>query len=426
MPKHLSNFEYPYKDSWDVNKNFMKFEMSGVDNTYANAIRRIIITDIKSVGFKTRPYNESDINVIKNETTMDNQKLTHRIGLVPICIEHPEHFDVDDYQFYINKENNGNDVIEVTSADFQIKQISKNKDLAREEVIKFFPPNKITNEYFFICYLLPDKSGLGSAGGKLHFTAKASVKTARTDAKYNVAHANMTNKIDVTKANKASREYVNEMQQKTGESKSVLEKRFEINEMARHFYTDEYGHPNHFVFEIESYHVIRPMVVLYTAMNILQQKFQNFVTNLKSGNYNEVDIYPSETDMNAFDIKIQHETYTLSTPIQSYGLKYFGGETGSIVFIGHIKPHPLKDEIVIRISLKEGQNTKENVIGIVEKIVQKLMQLNKTIIDEISKNAEIVKYISYNPTESSSSVKSKKSTKLVIDEFESDQSDNDN
>lgn len=419
MPKHLSNFEYPYKDSWDVNKNFMRFELSGVDNTYANAIRRIIITDIKAVGFNTRPHNESNINIIKNETNMDNQKITHRIGLVPICIEHPEHFDVDDYQFYINKENNTNDIIEITSEDFQIKQISKNKDLSRDEVMKIFPPNKITDEYFFICYLLPDKTGLGNAGGKLYFTAKASIKTARSDAKYNVAHATLTNKIDIVKANKACKEYIANMHEKTGESKNVLEKRFEIGEMARYYYVDDYGHPNHFVFEIESYNIIRPIIILYNAMNILQHKFQNFITNLKSGNYNEVDIYPSETDMNAYDIKIQHETYTLSTPIQSYGLKYFGGDNGNIHFIGHSKPHPLKDEIVIRIALKEGQNNKDNVISTIEKIVQKLMQLNKTIIDETAKNSEIIKYLSYNPDKSNKSVSSK-SLKSVINEFDSE------
>ena len=124
----ISKPNYPYKDAWDVKKNYMTFDLEGVDNTFANAIRRIILTDIKYISFKTRPYQESEIKIVINETTMDNQKLTHRIGLVPLHIEYPEQFDINDYQFYVDKKNTGNDIMEVTSQDIKIKKLSHNKE----------------------------------------------------------------------------------------------------------------------------------------------------------------------------------------------------------------------------------------------------------------------------------------------------------
>jgi len=393
---HITNIQYPYKDSWDVNQNYVTFELEGVDNTYANALRRIILSDLKSVGFKTRPYDESDVSIVKNETTMDNQKLSHRIGLVPINIEYPEAFDVNDYQFYINKSNTSNEVIEVTSQDFKIKKLSKNEDLSSKEVKAFFPPNPITHEYMFICYLLPDKTGSGNAGGQLQFTAKASVRTARTDAKYNIAQTSFVNKQDPVTSNKAWKDYYESVKNTAAESKAILEKRFQTTDAKRYFHTDEYGHPNKFEFFIESYTVIKPLILLYKAIDILGHKLNNFNQNLKSGNYNEVDVYPSETDMNAFDILIHNETYTLASLLQSYTLKYFGEMKDIVTYIGHTKPHPLKNTILLRIALKEVQNNKENVIKVIDKCVEHLIKINSTFKKEVAKISIVSKYLNNN------------------------------
>jgi DNA-directed RNA polymerase subunit L len=416
---YITNIQYPYKDSWDIKKYYCTFDLEGVDNTYANALRRIMLTDIKSIGFKTRPYNESDINIIKNETNMDNQILSHRIGFVPIHIEHPDQFDTGDYQFYINKNNTGNDIIEVTSQDFQIKQLSQNKNLSRKEVETYFPINPLTNEHIFICYLFPDKTGSGEAGGKLHFTAKATLKTARSDAKYNVAQTSFINKKDPIKVRKAWKEYYDNEKQNTTESKNVLEKRFQITESNRHFYTNEFGHPDKFEFFIESY-TIPPTVVLNKAVDILHQKLSNFSNNLKSGNYNEVDIYASETDMNAFDVLIHNETYTLSALLQSYILKYFVEMKDIVTFVAYKKPHPLKNNILLRIALKEEQNNKENVVKVIDKCVQQLLKINQSLKTEVIKLPNVAKYLTESTKILSGPKVSRKTSNITLDDLETD------
>jgi DNA-directed RNA polymerase subunit L len=388
----ISKINYPYKDSWDIRKNYMTFDLEGVDNTVANAIRRIVLTDIKYIGFKTRPYEESDINMVINETTMDNQKLTHRIGLIPINIEYPEQFDVKDYQFYIDKKNTGNEIIEVTSKDFKIKKLSTNKDLSPKETESFFPSNPLTGEWMFICYLMPDKTGNGDKGGKLYFTAKASLKTARSDAKYNVAQISFINKQDSNAVEKAWKEYY-EANKDSGEPKSSLENRFRTTDALRHYYTDEFGHPNKFEFFIESYVVLRPMVILYKALEILLNKLINLNNNLKSGNYEKVDVYSSETDMNAFDVLINNETYTVAALLQSYILKYFGELKELVTYVGFAKPHPLKDNILLRIALNEGQNNKENVVKVIDKTIEQLTKVIRVGLNQVAKDNDVVKYL---------------------------------
>lgn len=389
----ISKPNYPYKDAWDVKKNYMTFDLEGVDNTFANAIRRIILTDIKYISFKTRPYQESEINMITNDTNMDNQKLTHRIGLVPIHIDYPEQFDVNDYQFYIDKKNNGNSVIEVTSQDFKIKKLSHNKDLSIAETRAFFPPNPLTNDYISIGDLMPDKTGNGDKGGVLHFTAKASLKTPRNDAKYNIAQTSYVNKQNPTLVEEKWKEYY-EKNKDSGTSKAVLEKRYRTIDAQRYFYTDEFGHANKFEFFIESYVSMRPMVILYKAVDILMNKLVTLNNNIKSGNYSEVDIFPSEIDMNSFDIVINHETYTLAALLQSYVYKLFG-ESGKdlVTYTGFKKEHPLKDTITLRIALKGEQNSKDNVIKVLDKTIEQLMKTLQAGSKQIAKHSDVSKYL---------------------------------
>lgn len=389
--KYITHVEYPYSKKWDKENKYVTFKLSNVDNSYANAIRRIILTDIKSIGFKTRPYNESDIVMVKNETDMDNQKLSHRIGMIPINIEYPESFDVNDHQFYINKENTTPEVMTVTSEDFMVKKLSTDKNLSREEVKKMFPPNVLTNDYIFICYLAPDKTG-NKTGGKLHFNAKASLRTARDDAKFNVALCAYANEQDPKKVEKAWKDYYEEEHKKTGESKEILRRRFDIGIAPRHFYTDEYGFPSSFNFFIEAFTSIPPMVVLHSALNILQQKITNFINNIANNNFEEVDIYPSEVDMKAFDFLISHETHTLVVLLQSYIWQLFGGDN-AVTFVGDVKPHPLQNKCIVRVALRPDINTKENATEIVVKTCKKLLEMNKMMIDTVASDPTVSKFL---------------------------------
>lgn len=393
MPKHVTNIKYPFQDSWNKEMNFMTLDLQNVDNTYANAIRRIVLTDLKSIGFKTRPYNESDINFIINETPMDNQKLSHRIGLIPIHVKNPELFDIHDYQFYINKENNSNETIEVTSEDFKIKQLSKNKDLPREEVKKFFPPNPLTNEYVFICYLLPVKSGSDESGGKIYFTARTSLKTAREDAKYNIAQCSFKNKEDPTKVEEAFLKYFEDEHQINGESMEVLRNRFNITEAQRYFSVDDWGYPNSFEFEVEAYNTIKPIVCFYKAMEILGNKLTNFINNIKANNTEKVEIKNSETDMSAFDIIIQKETYTLVALLQSHILRNYVEHKNLVKFVGFIKPHPLKNNVVLRVALEDGQHNLDNLRKLLDKATNELIKLNNDVMNNIQKQKHVMEYL---------------------------------
>ena len=78
------------KDSIEINDNSLTFELKGdpkygLDKTIVNGIRRILISSLPSVAFRTAGDNP-DLTIVKNNTSLHNEFLLHRISLIPLYI----------------------------------------------------------------------------------------------------------------------------------------------------------------------------------------------------------------------------------------------------------------------------------------------------------------------------------------------------
>ena len=58
-------------------ENKMVFELSNINSSFANALRRIMISEIPTLAIDS-------IEIIENNATLDNDILSHRLGLIPI------------------------------------------------------------------------------------------------------------------------------------------------------------------------------------------------------------------------------------------------------------------------------------------------------------------------------------------------------
>ena len=96
-----------------------------------------------------------------------------------------------------------------------------------------------------------------------------------------------------------------------------------------------------------------------------------------------ITISKSDTILNAFDITIQNETHTLGNLLQSYVLELYP----DINFVGYLQPHPLKDNIVLRIGVVD--NNIETVTNILDKICLHIIALCSQITDSVTKEFKI-------------------------------------
>ena len=77
----------PKIENVDKNSNIMRFRLSGVNVSLANALRRTILSDIPTVVFKTSPYEENKATIISNTSRLNNEVIKQRLSCIPIHID---------------------------------------------------------------------------------------------------------------------------------------------------------------------------------------------------------------------------------------------------------------------------------------------------------------------------------------------------
>ena len=116
----------------------LTFTISDVDVSYANAIRRTILSDIPVVCFKTTPNEENKANIMINTTRLNNEILKQRLSCIPICIKDLE-IPIKNYVLEVDVENKTDTAIYVTTKDFKIKNITTDSYLDEGDLRKIFP-----------------------------------------------------------------------------------------------------------------------------------------------------------------------------------------------------------------------------------------------------------------------------------------------
>ena len=393
-PQHLTNLRYPHAKTWDKSSTYVEFEMANIHFSMANGIRRAILSQVKTVGFRTEPYKANLVDIKVNDTPLHNQIIAHRIGMIPVNVANPSKFDVDDYIFVINIVNDTNASRLITTEDFTIRQVSTNRYLDAKDVKRFFPPDPITGDYVVITklrpkYFTPAKthtkevidemqntySKIVDEKMQFHLEAKACISNGDENARFcPVSCAAYVNTVDPERAKDGLKSYIDaqnvvaKLGNYTPLNVELLNRRFELTERARHFYVNDKGDPNVFTFKIETIGVIPPLVIFHRAIEVLKGKLTNFIANIVSKNENEVIVSVSNQMDAAWDIKVRNEDDTLGNMIQSHLCLMYADftlpkEQRTLHYIGYKKPHPLENQIIFQIKgLTESWDTLVNTV----------------------------------------------------------------
>jgi DNA-directed RNA polymerase subunit L len=415
---HITNIRYPFAKTWDKRNTSVEFELANIHFSTANAIRRLMISHVKTVGFRTEPYKACDIKVLENDTPLHNQFSVHRLAMIPINVPNPDKFNVDDYQFIIDVANNTNSIRSITTEDFQIKQISTNKFLPKEEVKRFFPPDPITGDYALLNKLRPKffvphqtlsrevQAEMAKDFDKavedvmhFHIEAKASVSNGNENGHYSpVAVACYVNTVDPKLAEEGLRAYIDSQIEKSKNLGSEppthekMKRRFELTEQGRFFYINDRQEPNVFTFKIETVGIIPSLVVFHRAIEILKDKITTFVSNMVARNEDVITISPSNQLSGGWDIIVQNEDDTLGNLLQSHLCLMYADfnlaqEQRKLKFVGYKRPHPLEKRIIFVI-----QSNNDNLDQVITDVIKPgCGEINK-MLNKIQSELEATPY----------------------------------
>ena len=359
-----------FSDIKRIDSRTYTFRMSPFHVTYANTLRRVIIANVESVGFNadmTEHGTTTDVVIRKNDTPMTNEMLADRIGLLPIHVTDPLNWNPDKYIFTLNVKNDGDNVMDVVSGNFEVKEVKEDED---EPVVvptdKFFPSDPITNDTHLIAVL--KSKGIGEESGQeLSLTARATIGNGRKHARYipvSQCTYSYTKDTDPTRIKQffetwlVNHKKVNPKElEEMPEKKAALEREFATMEVARCFVVDERGEPNSFDFVIESVGVMDVPYIVKRACDIIEGMCVRY-SNIGKGDIpEEVSIEPADGNMLGFDILFKGHDHTLGNLVQTWVVEELitKRKDTRVNFAGYKVPHPLRDEMVIRIGVTDGK-----------------------------------------------------------------------
>jgi DNA-directed RNA polymerase subunit L len=353
----------------DEYNNTLKFTLSNINVSYANAIRRIILSDIPCIVFKTSPYHENNVNIIINKSRLNNELVKQRISCIPIHIDNIYDFPYQNYIVELDKTNNTNTIIYATTEDLKIKNIDSGKYLESSEVKQLFPPDSITGDFIDIVRLRPKLTDT-SEPEQLKFEAKLTISSAKEDGTFNVVSTcAYGNTLDPVKIQDAWSEKEATLKHTTSkEDLEFLKKDWMLLDAKRLFIE------NSFDFTIETIGIYSNYKLLELGISLIIKKLYVTLESLK--NNNELIYEATDTLENSYVITLLNEDYTIGKIIEYYLFNKYFKEDKVINYIGFLKKHPHDDNSCIKISFKNLVSKDELLIMIEDSVNNSILLLN--------------------------------------------------
>jgi DNA-directed RNA polymerase subunit L len=364
----------------------LTFTLSNIDVSYANSIRRTIISDIPVVVFKTAPHEENKCTIITNTSRLNNEIIKQRLGCIPICIQDLS-IPFKNYLLELDVENKTDTTLIVTTKDFKIKNLTTNTYLSESDVRKIFPayiPPTGKGEYFIDFLKLRPKISDEIPGEKIKLTCELSVSTARNDSMFNVTG---TCSYGCTPdEEKIQQELAIRKQQWKDQGKNDKEVKFEADNwllLEAMRYVKKYS----FDFIIQSIGIYDNVDIVAKACNILIDKYTKLLSLVET---DEVSIEPSHTTLeNCYDIILENEDYTIGNILNYEIYSVFYMDLKHLTYVGFKKLHPHDNHSILRMAFSRQEDGKSAVkvilIQTIKKIITNIKKVHSWFDDKIRK-----------------------------------------
>lgn len=320
----------------------LRFTLSGVNVSLANALRRVILNDIDTVVFRTETYNDNKCTIAVNTSRQHNEMVKQRLSCVPIHSTDLNELP-DKYVLEIDVTNNTEHIIYVTTEDFKVKNKASGEYLSKADCNRLFPMNMLTQHYIDLVRLRPKIGDI--PGEQLKLTCEFSVANAGINSMFNVvSKCAYGNTPDAEKAKEAWTKVENKMRA-DGSTETEVEyahKNFYMLDAQRHFVEDSFD------FVVGTVGVFTNNDIVKKACAKMQTKILDFLNLVET---RACPIEVSATTMeNCYDISLENEDYTLGKALEFYFYDQFYMKSKKLNFCAFKKMHPHDSSSRIRVA----------------------------------------------------------------------------
>ncbi len=344
---HIPNYTMnPILSEISEERDIYRFTLSGINVSVANSIRRIILSEIPIVCFRTETETVNKCVITANTSRLHNEILKQRLSCIPVHIRELDLLP-DKYILELDEKNESDNIIYVTSENFKIRSKTNGKYLTEEETRNIFPADPMTNHFIDFVRLRPRISD-SIPGEEIRLTADFSVATSKINNMFNVvsicAYSNTVDQIKIASALEQL-QAKGESEGKTHEEIEFDKRNFKLLDAFRLF------KPNSFDFVIQTIGIYENTEIVKMACSIFQQKMLEMIQNLDA---DIVVISRSDSIMeHSYDVILENEDYTIGKVLEHilYEEHYMGDKILS--YCGFKKFHPHNQESTIRLAFHE-------------------------------------------------------------------------
>lgn len=334
----------------------LKFTLENADVSTANALRRIILSEIPTLVFRTdvRPDVTNQTTFHVNTTRHHNEILKQRLRCIPIGSPGKD-VDISKYYCEIRKKNTTESAIYVTTGYDDLKVVDRDSKKVNEELTKLmFKPDPLSNHYIDFARLLPKVADY-TEGEELHVTAEIDMGIAEQDSAFNVC---CTCAYGCTPDIEKQKQVWDELPD-TSDVKKDGEKNWRLLSARRIVKEKSFD----FVVETVSACVHTNGELVRKACDIMKIKCETFISSIEDGvaNIVEADV----TMPYAFNIILRREGYTLGKALEHmiYTKHYTSSGDMKLTFCAFNKAHPHDLDSYIQVALQDDAPDKVAVIA---------------------------------------------------------------
>ena len=145
--------------------------------------------------------------------------------------------------------------------------------------------------------------------------------------------------------------------EKESDRYQALRREFNTMQIKRCYKRNDKGEPDSFDFTVETAGVLPVYYIVERACEVGENMCSRYV-NLANGEMPpEISISPADSRIVGYDFLIRGHDHTLGNLLQTWLVEHHieGEMEPKITYAGYKVPHPLRDEMVLRIGVEDGE-----------------------------------------------------------------------
>ena len=382
------------------------FILENTTSTIANTLRRCILSETRSVGFRADLTNAADpgIKIRKNTSVIFNEMLAHRLTLLPLGVRKIDEFDPKRYECLLSVKNERKgpiapeSVLHVKGADFRIREKQADGsfvDAGPAATAALFPADPLTGETSLLTTLRPQWNP-EQPPEEIDLTAYPVIGRGRDFMGFcPVSQCSFGNTLDEDPVRQEQffTQWLRDF--KKVEDAGSLDSAVKANYrqewatlgIQRCFLVDpRTGEPNSFSFTVESVGIRPVPEIVAEGIRAVVELVAPYADQETPMETLGMRVQPVDSRMNGVDVHFEGQEHTLGNLLQTLITEmYLDTEApdSPITYVGYKVRHPLHRVMTLRIGIREGAVGDSAMIA--RQVITNAAEKARTIFEDLGR-----------------------------------------